>query len=333
MRKAISTIFLLYIIILFGCGKEELTTIIKEPIPSINCTFNHTEPATNPPDTTFETCPTTSPEIIYKNRYSYERPIFNPNNFNELAYLRLDTENISAGYELFTFNFCTGENQRVTDKAFYDLDWSIKDWISFTSYDQNIYKIKSNGDSLTQLTFGDTNCKAYWNKNGTQLLYLKSFSSDAGIKIISEGGEIIETINDFFPSYINWHNDVISYSCDDLHYCIGNYNLETQIEEVVDNDNTMESILAPFYLESTNRYLWDGLEIGLTNENTLEKTILAKTTATKYLTLSDISPDEKIIAIHRTNVKVIGACTHEHDTAIYLMDIDGTNERRLIIPD
>ena len=48
--------------------------------------------------------------------------------------------------------------------------WSRKGWLIFTDLYSNVYKIKDNGDSLTQLTFTSSDFKPEWNYDGSSTM-------------------------------------------------------------------------------------------------------------------------------------------------------------------
>jgi hypothetical protein len=132
--------------------------------------------------------------------------------------------------ELCVYNFCTNETRILTDVVFYGIDWSVKDWIIFTGDDLQLYKIKSTGDSLTQLTnTGTWNDKARWSPDGTKYVY---FDADAIIhKICNEDGTVVNTFSKNI-SYIAWLNDdkiVFSQSTGTTLY-IKEYNVQTETE-------------------------------------------------------------------------------------------------------
>lgn len=81
--------------------------------------------------------------------------------------------------------------------------WSPKgDWIVFHSSAQ-IYKIKTNGDSLTQLTFSGRNFFPNWSPNGSKIAYWKSTPVDSnGVWIMNADGSDNKFIVDGgFPSW------------------------------------------------------------------------------------------------------------------------------------
>ena len=88
-----------------------------------------------------------------QDQYVYWFPCFNPNDPYEIAYLRGEASNCHE--EVFVFSFRTGEAKRVATNACYNLDWSSTGWLIYTGVDRKIWKVKANGDSLTQLTFGE----------------------------------------------------------------------------------------------------------------------------------------------------------------------------------
>lgn len=113
------------------------------------------------------------PQFRLTGKYSYKNNCVNPRNKNEFAFLRWEN-NMQAGdnSDLCVYNMCSNTLKIIANHVAYSLDWSVKDWIIYTGFDRNLWKIKSNGDSLTQLTFtGPFNNNAKWNNDGTKYLY------------------------------------------------------------------------------------------------------------------------------------------------------------------
>ncbi len=135
--------------------------------------------------------------------YVYNFPSYNPNNDNEFAYYRAKGEDQGLdSRELWKFNGCTGEATFLTDQYYYRTDWGSNDWILFTGTGHQIYKIKSSGDSLTQLTNqGGFNIAGKWNLSATRY-YLRS-----DLNIYKPNGEIEFqlTTSPFGP--IGWLDD------------------------------------------------------------------------------------------------------------------------------
>jgi hypothetical protein len=66
-------------------------------------------------------------------------------------------------------------------------------WITYYKLDQNIYKIKTNGDSLTKLTNDNNNMQPYWNYSGNYIYFAKSSGSIETI-VMNENGITIDTV-------------------------------------------------------------------------------------------------------------------------------------------
>jgi hypothetical protein len=84
--------------------------------------------------------------------YSYGLPSINPNNANELLFLRAGKGKTSIcvfNLQSRELNIVSSPNTSFDSR---DLAWGNDNWIYFTAKDLQIWKIKSNGDSLTQVT-------------------------------------------------------------------------------------------------------------------------------------------------------------------------------------
>lgn len=115
----------------------------------------------------------------YPEQYCYYGPCVNPNNNYEIAYCRLDnkTEVIDHGLvrrtkqkDLYTYNFCTGKTTFLASNIDGKPDWSVKNWIIFKGRDSNFWKVKPNGDSLTQLN-PLASYNVNWSKDGTKYVW------------------------------------------------------------------------------------------------------------------------------------------------------------------
>jgi hypothetical protein len=278
-----------------------------------------------------------SPDYVPIHRYEYSHPVFNPNNTNEIIYLRTDYENGSfSKQELWKYNFCSDETSYITDLALYGIDWSSKDWIIYTGYDQNLYKIKSNGDSLTQLTNnGEFNSWAKWNDSGNQYLYRQEGIS--GLLIADERGEILDTLDGLLVSQWSWDNDRVFFTGGtfDNRSRFGEYDIINN--EIIVIDSTLTRLLGAIkYNESANELAFLFGNKAFSFHNLITSQVEQRITGYDNRTYStfDLSPDGKTIICSRSNLTQVDACTIEGDQFLHLIDITGENERVLsIIPE
>lgn len=117
-----------------------------------------------------------------------------PINSDNLLYLRKNQD--TRLLELYRHTISTGESVFIRDHVA-NARWSSKDWICFEDVrNRQLYKMKSNGDSLTQLTFEDRNWNPEWHPDGTKLIFLKDKVSPRAIFriIMDEQGVVLDTL-------------------------------------------------------------------------------------------------------------------------------------------
>ena len=110
-------------------------------------------------------------EYITPSHY-FTAPCFNPNNSDEFVYLKRQLST-NGGAELWKYDRITGENDKLASGAisFAWPRWSTKDWILYVGTDYQLWKVKANGDSLTQLNFYEGGYRhADWNHDGTKIV-------------------------------------------------------------------------------------------------------------------------------------------------------------------
>jgi len=254
----------------------------------------------------------------------YNNPRFNPNNPNEIIYTQgIQSQQITR---LVKRNLLTGHETFIISDVWGRPDWSIKDWIVFNHADNHIWKIKSNGDSLQQLTTHE-GLESIWNKSGTQIEYWFQTGQTAYSCynfITDNNGNIIDTL--FYPFLAHfgawsWDNTKIVSYC--YTYDVGYIDLATkQMTKVTNNppDNSGQgnNIINDIdWLPNSQNIIWANGEGLFNTDITTKKTTLLKTTCSgRYYTALSVSPDGKKIIAQRLDI-LSGLC---------LMDIDGKNE-------
>ncbi|MEM6261885.1 MAG: hypothetical protein AAGI38_05215 [Bacteroidota bacterium] len=167
-----------------------------------------------------------------QDRYLYTLPCFNPQDPYEIAYLRTDSEIISdCPMALFIFSFRTGEARQVSNNACYGLDWSNTGWLIYTGIDRKVWKVKADGDSLTQLAFGSGfHNDPKWSPNGKSFIYERI--------LMTENGDLIGGITETFRP-LAWINDSsILGSHGDPSKGLINYSIPSkQVESFIPNEN------------------------------------------------------------------------------------------------
>lgn len=277
--------------------------------------------------------------------FDYTEPCFNPNNAEQLAYFRYDNTSFNITSEIWVADFCSGTKKMIASNGFYGLDWGINDWLVYTSDDQNIWKIKSNGDSLTQLTFaGSYNRFPKWNPSGTKIALQHQSNSLSIFVITDENGIPLDTIEQLTSSgQWSWIDE------DRICYMVAEPNtiptvIHMNLYNIITGENknlytyVMENLSSLMKATSPNqardKVFWCALGmIGEVNINTGEVKVLKKRLRQeRYINLS-VSPNGKEILLNKSVMHSVPHCKIDSEVDFYLIDIDGANTRKINLPE
>lgn len=87
--------------------------------------------------------------------YEFSGACFNPNNSNEIAYIRKDNEDeLNPTYEIWKHNIVTDESNLLHPEVRPNqwLKWSTKNWILFIGNDGQVWKVKADGSQASNMT-------------------------------------------------------------------------------------------------------------------------------------------------------------------------------------
>jgi hypothetical protein len=200
-------LFIIILTLLFACGKDKTLTIEES-----YCSPQETGPTIPPyrgPGWGFKT-------IDLATHY-FKDPYMNPNNENEFVYFMEATQKQNPLGGIYIYNMLTKQKKLVLESSFFsnknkpqsEIRWSRKGWLIFGGYDNNIYKIKPNGDSLIQLTFNGGDFVPEWNYDGTLFIteYLNKETNKHYNLIRDENGLLIDSLPLLFDGQPSWNNE------------------------------------------------------------------------------------------------------------------------------
>lgn len=348
MKKEL--IFIVLLPFLASCCKDDDN---NNPMPPVmNCMEgleNFTEPALEVADSSIMQCDDcfADCEELYSPAipYDYYYPSFNPNDPEQFAYYRFDNTKFEVASELWVADFCTGEKEMLVNNALYGLDWSIKDWLVYTADDQNIWKIKSNGDSLTQLTFvGDFNRYPKWNPDANKIAFQSEIMGNTFFFISNEFGESIDTIEELSYSRTwSWiDNDRICYFVGEFNGSFTTqkmniYNTQTKEVDFLHNliiQQTNDSlVLNAVSFPSDNSIVWCALGfVGKTDLSTGSFEILRERLYHERFYYLTVRPGEKEILFSKRSMYYVENCRFDSEYDFFLINKDGTDQRKILLP-
>lgn len=263
----------------------------------------------------------------------YNTPSFNPNNSNEIIYVR---GIISANKSyLVKKNLITNSETVVISDIWSKPDWSIKDWIVFNHADNQVWKIKSNGDSLTLLTptlEGGHN--SIWSPDGNKIAFIKEIGS-IKYPIIADGlGNHLDTLT-YFQFYFNdWSSNGI-YICAPSNATVKYQNVQTnQVFDAAgisaDPQGSNNVFINGVSWTPDSQYLvWSNRHgIYKTNISNNETIKIKNSCDSKYYTSVSVSPDGKKIIAERIEQSLNGNNLYIK-SGLSLIDLENGNEIKI----
>jgi hypothetical protein len=191
----------------------------------VSCRKDPSIANTPPLDTIHATCELYPPYTGYQGGWTLVEdtiqnimPYFNPNDGNEFVYVHKDYT-ASPSTSIRIYNISAGTNSTIWQGDVWSRPkWGKTDWIVFTSNDENIYKIKSDGTNLTQLTFSGGYHYPEFNSTGDSIMAMyeyKNFNS----YIFDLNGNKVDSIGYSIDNYSNWQRPgiVVTFMYDYLH--------------------------------------------------------------------------------------------------------------------
>lgn len=256
----------------------------------------------------------------------YSRPNFNPNNPNEIIFVKEKGLN----NKLIKYNILTKEKQILYEGTIiFQPKWGKNDWILLNLPDANIWRIKSNGDSLTRITSRGGYYQPEWNIDCNNLVFYET-NLPFNYFISDTYGNILDSFPNNLPAIMKWHNDsLIYYQYIFNLYCL---NIQTKTNTTLytytDEDPEDNGIV----LTNDNRLLFckkNGINSYALNSNTVSL-IKATCNSRIYLFPTYSSLIDKIIW-QRLDYTLIDNENVFVKSRLYIMNSDGSNENEILI--
>lgn len=255
----------------------------------------------------------------------YGTPFFNPNNENELLYLKKYTPTYNSS-ELYTYNLLTNEKQLIyTGEVLYAPKWGQNGWIIFSKSDGNVYKIKSNGEDLTQLTNeGCYHYPAWYFDQDKFVTYSTCLTADI---LFDANGVPLDTLPKLIgatssltqPPYIAINGDGVRF----YNYQTNNFDFMYDYSSQVNGSTHSGSI----FWTSTSEVLYSNIKglnkltiPSLTNVN------FKPSCNSKVYLFGSVNSSKTKMIWSRGDYTQINECTLKYKSRIYIMNIDGSDE-------
>ncbi|MCF8373572.1 MAG: hypothetical protein K9H64_18270 [Bacteroidales bacterium] len=287
-----------------------------------------------------EDFPSGNSTSISRSQFQYMQPCYNPNNSNEFVFHYRDYE--TNTFQLVKYNIKTNEKE-ILINDFYTIfqpKWGENNWILCTDLNNSIWKIKSNGDSLSSVAYVGANYDPDWDCSNTHIIYtyslngankhsvvLKDYKTNSVDTISRRSAPTLSISNTNILAIDAWCNISLANLSDSLVW--------TQITNVdcTENYDDGKSRIVSLFWHPNSKDIYycrifDGIYT-INIDDLIEKRIKNACDTRHYLTVS-VSPDGDKLLVERIHGYWADYKIY-HDSKIYIMDIDGCNEKEVVI--
>lgn len=262
-----------------------------------------------------------------------------PNDKNVIYYTTLEHFNFNY---LYKYNRKTGLKTLLDKNVLMSVSANKNGWLVYVKYDKNIYKIKTNGDSLKQLTKKGTCLNPAWNFEGNYVYYYDDgFISYGGNKVykLNSNGSYVDTLKDIsISSGVTETSDFLYYmKLEGSNFSIQQRNKKTGSERTVvsKQNNLGASVNATWFTDPEEQNIYWYQEIGLfkTSLSTLQTNLLIEARLGKYfLNHFNLSSSNRILCVQNYS-EYVEPYTILSSSCILEFTLDGTCLRKVPIPD
>lgn len=267
-------------------------------------------------------------QYIFKGVYpAREMAYFNPNNSNEIIYRYGD--GIGPDFDLIKHNLVTKEKKIIYQGRFTNRPrWGKNDWILLNVWDSlgfNIYKIKSNGDSLTALTTSDNCFDPEWNITSDKFIYQLGYTSPTQYVISDVDGNSLDTV--FIGAGITgtWQHPTNFVNGTHKGLFLGNYAFN-QYELIYETNNLAQSLNGAVWLDEENVFWCHTTGIYKTNIVTKETTLIRETCNAHCYQRPTYARDINKIIVEKLERILDSETSGRAIISLVMMNPDGTEE-------
>lgn len=260
----------------------------------------------------------------------YVRASFNPNNSNEIVFIDKQKDIVQI------YNIKTQVKRTVYEGLLsptFSPKWGKKNWI-LLSLGRNVYKVKSDGDSLIQLTFNNTAFAPGWNIEADNFFYNTGGYVWPPLTIIcDENGVPLDSLQNSMLG--SWQHDSLLLLNDNWNGII-TYNPRTKARKRVSNVSPSVGSAGSIQWIDDEHYIEaNALGIYMVNYKTHEFTTLPIDVcfSSRIYRIEGFSKQSQKLIFSKREREILAGNKMKQRFSIVVMNTDGTEEAEIIIPE
>lgn len=276
--------------------------------------------------------------LVLRDSVMYFAPYFNPNNSNQFVFIEQKSNDLIKW--LCIYDITTKEKKYLCDEVDFNPRWTINNWIVFNRGGE-IWKIKTTGDSLTQLFTGYNKYNLQVNPRGDRIIFRES--NDYYTTYLADlNGNLLDSVSDQYFGEGSWSRDGLKITCKlatgGQYYTGGSFGYyDTTLRIFNDvylstSEETKDRILDTEWLPDSKNVLWlAGTEYQITDIESKETSLFLRECETNIKLWPNYSNDGSKIIWER-NYKESKNNGYElyWETQIVITDSDVKNEIQIL---
>lgn len=256
---------------------------------------------------------------------------YNPLNPDEFIYL-LDGD-ISIYHPLLKYNVISKQKTELGHIGSYAPSINSKGWITYSSVDNNIFKVKINGDSLVQITFNFISLAAQWDYQGKGIYFFQQANQNLGnqiAKLDASGNLVINLFPADLPQFAVFHKS------DQILFCKTSGSLVTVFQRKIGTEPEIPLVTGPYNAQSgvsnfnnlcidlkDENFFWSNtLGIFRCNIATLKVDTLFKNCESRIFDYPQVSAHNNELTMTMHLKKVLGSYQLFHEYRAMNVDLD-----------
>jgi len=166
---------------------------------------------------------------------------FNPKNPDQIIYMTAG--NITGFFPFYNLDVVTGTKKILGNAGYFLPNISKKGWLLYSSIDNNIMKVKVNGDSLATLTSDFRSLAPQWDFQEKGFYYFKEANQSINsqiVKVNPEGNTVVVMLPADLPQFTVFRKS------DQLLYCQTSGSLATLVQRNMTTQQERSLVSGPF---------------------------------------------------------------------------------------
>jgi hypothetical protein len=273
----------------------------------------------------------------YHGKQSVWRVLYDLRDPDLIYYLTNEGRNF---HHLWKYNRATKLKTLLDKDVLNNISISPTGWLAYEKTDKNIYKIKTNGDSLTQLTVKGVYLYPVWDETGKYLFFMDDYTKGGYNYKTDHSGRIIDTLKNIYSMVFPYKQELYYLKLENNIFYIIRRNNATQRERVIISramGNVYGETIQGFFTNADQTELyWYGAH-GLSRTNLLslqtKRIIIGGGNSMNAIMHYRQSPFSKHFIAIQFNTEYIDYYNLRSTNKILEFTEDGTCRRTVEIPD